>query len=424
MGNGVGNPYRVSFWGAGMISGRNFYGITVFFLVSFVPMVSHASENLVTTHYSSPAIASGTGSFLFVTTKPFGARVYLDGVQIEGRTPLVLKGLSSGERLLSIEMSGFDNLKDNIEIGVDEAVVVDGVLNPAGISLFLRDGILVGADGKNLSPGGYSFGRGSYNLDYAEGSGVLSPVYPNQQWIDALNIAIPIVSVFAGGLVIAEMINPRTESVISPFTIGVLVSDLLMIGTNIGFHVHRSRWRKDWMVDSAAATPLWAEDDYRLAEEALAAGFWEKAQILFDRYTLIYPLDELSPTALYRSARLSFLQGDVSGCIRRIDRMKTNYPVPEYWDRIWRLSAEAAFRNENLDEGLDALDMIIGLDESIDLESVALKRATVLTDEFEGTGDTGLALDAWSELIENWPESDLLEEYQNQRKSVLQAQNE
>lgn len=401
-----------------------FYRLTALLLISIAPMMSLASENPVITRHSSPAIEPGAGSFLFVTTKPFGARVFLDEVQIEGRTPLVLKDLDAGERILRIEMSGFDPLESTVGIGAGEAVVVDGILNSSGISLLLHDGIFVGADGESLPSGAYSFDTGSYNLDYSNGSAVLSPVYPNQQWIDALNIAIPIVSIFAGGLVVAEMLNPRTENSISPFTIGVLVTDLLAIGTNIGFHVHRSRWRKEWLVDSAPATPPWAADDYRLAEEALAAGFWEKAQILFDRYTLIYPLDELSPTALYRSARLSFLQGDVSGCIRRIDRMKAEYPVPEYWDRIWRLSADAAFSNESLEEGLEALDMILGLDNLVDLESVALKRARVLTEAIERTGDSGPALEAWSELIEDWPESDSLDEYQNQRDSVEQAQKE
>ena len=218
-----------------MISGRFIYRLTVLLLILIAPMMSFALENPVITHHSSPAIETGAGSFLFVTTKPFGARVFLDEVQIEGRTPLVLKDLDAGERLLRIEMSGFETLTDNIEIGADEAVVVDGILDPSGISLLLRDGIFVGADGESLPPGAYSFGRGSYNLDYADGAAVLSPVYPNQQWIDALNIAIPIVSVFAGGLVLAEMGNPRTDYNISPFTIGVLVTDLLAIGTNIGF---------------------------------------------------------------------------------------------------------------------------------------------------------------------------------------------
>jgi tetratricopeptide (TPR) repeat protein len=152
----------------------------------------------------------------------------------------------------------------------------------------------------------------------------------------------------------------------------------------------------------------------------LAAGYWEKARDLFDRYTLIYPLDEQSPKALYRSARLSFLRGDVTACIRRLDRMKTEYPVPEYWDRIWRLSADVAFSKGRLNEGLEALDMILGLDDLADLESVALKKAMVLTEEFEQSGESIPALEAWSELIETWPDSDSVEEYRNQRDSIGQ----
>ena len=98
--------------------------------------------------------------------------------------------------------------------------------------------------------------------------------------------------------------------------------------------------------------------------------------------------------------------------------MKSEYPVPEYWDRIWRLSADAAFMADRMDEGLDALDMILGLNEMIDLESVALKKATVLTDAFEIGGDYARAFEAWSELIENWPDSPSIEEYQYQQDSL------
>lgn len=367
-----------------MKSESAYFRIIQFILLCLIAISAHAFDgNIVITHHDNQSLNPETGSVLFITTEPYGARVLVDNSPIKGRTPLVIRESQIGERNLRIEKSGYEPLEVVADVGNGEIVVVEGTLSPTGISLFFQDGIAEGADGEALPPGGYSFNPGYYSLGNSDGVGTIAPVYTNQKWIDALNIAIPFVSVLTGGLVISETVSPRSEASISPFTVGVLVSDILMIGANIGLHVHRTGWRKEWEVDSASVRPHSAEDDYKNAEEALAAGNWSKAQKLFDRYHLVYPLDRNSPTALYRSARLSFLQGDNTGCAKRLDRMKSEYPTPEYWDRIWQLSADTAFRDGRVEDGLKALDMILGLDDMVNMESVAQQKATVLTEAVE-----------------------------------------
>ncbi len=244
-----------------------------------------------------------------------------------------------------------------------------------------------------------------------------TPVYPNQNWIDGLNIAIPIVTVFTGGMMIAEALSPRSNGRISPFTITALAIDLLMAGVDIGLHVHRAKWRKTWETDPAEATPLWVEDDYQLAESSLASGELLQARYLFNRFAMIYPLNEQTPEALYRSARLAYMQGDFEACFGRLKLLRKDYPIPGLWDRGWRLAADLYFKANQLEEGLAALEMIYGLEDPVDLESAAFRKASVLTDSAVETGDTKRAVDAWNLLIKTWPESILIDEYRVLRDS-------
>lgn len=323
---------------------------------------------------------SDQGRIILISTKPFGARIIFDGSPVTGSTPLVIEYPAVGEHRIEFLMTGHEVSELSLNIESNSVTVIETILSPNGLTLFLQDGVASSADGSPLPAGGYSFDPGSYNFGTLNGEPQLTPVYPNQQWIDGLNIAIPVVTAFAAGLMVSEAVNPRTNGKVSPFTISVLVSDLILVGANIGLHVHRSKWQKSRELDSASATPPWADEDFRRAEELLESGKLNEARILFDRFAMIYPLDERTPEALYRSARLAYLQGNYSECSDHLSLLLEKYPVPALWDRSWRLRAELAFREERIEEGLAALDMIFNLDDSIDMESVALRRAAILSD--------------------------------------------
>jgi outer membrane protein assembly factor BamD (BamD/ComL family) len=148
----------------------------------------------------------------------------------------------------------------------------------------------------------------------------------------------------------------------------------------------------------------------------LENGDWTTARLLFDRFVQLYPLDERVPDALYRSARLAYLQGDYPTCALRLDTLLTDYPIPELWDRAWRLRAELQFRTDQRGKGLESLREIHGIDETVDMESVALKTASVLTEIASETGapsDIEAAEESWNKLIRDWPESPLVAEYRN-----------
>ncbi|MCK5735170.1 MAG: PEGA domain-containing protein, partial [Spirochaetaceae bacterium] len=270
-----------------------------------------AVSSFLLTNHESP---SDRGVIIFINTSPYGARVSLDGQELEGRTPMVIEAPAAGERTIQIRKTGFGDSEISFSVETGSVIVVELNLPQTGSNIFFQDGVILGTDSEPLPPGGYSLNPGNYKLSEEYGLGTFTPVYPNQKWIDGLNIAIPIVTVFAGGMMVTEALSPRSDGRISPFTITALVIDLLMAGADIGLHVHRAKWRKTWETDPAEATPLWAENDYQLAESSLASGELLQARYLFDRYAMIYPLNKQTPHALYRSARLAYMQGDFEAC--------------------------------------------------------------------------------------------------------------
>ena len=361
----------------------------------------------------APEIASVTtgssGSRIFVHTRPPGARVYVNEIEQTGRTPMIIEAADPDLLRLTVQMSGFRPEELELKTGAGIVTAVEYSLTPTG-------GIVVppGAEGSEA----VSLDAGRYDLGLREDLESLIPVYPHQQWIDGLNIAIPVVSVLAGGILLGEALAPESDGRISPYTIALLSTDLLLIGADIGFHIHRSGWREEWVSDPASGAPAWAAEDFEAAMEAFNSGNLDEAGVLFDRFALRYPLNEHAPEAVYLSARVSFLTGDLQTARSRLELMERRYPVPSLWGRSRKLHAEILFRSGETEQGLAMMKEIYGFDESVDRESTDLTRTRIIAERALAAGDTAAAAAAWDELIAAWPDSVLAGEYRSIRDSL------
>lgn len=351
---------------------------------------------------------------LFVHTRPMGARVYLDGVEQPGRTPMIIESPAAGTRQLTVRMSGFAAEESVIEAGPGIVTAVEYNLTSAGVIV-----VPPGADGAEA----VSLDSGRYDLGLKEDIESLLPVYPRQQWIDGLNIAIPVVTALAGGILLAETLAPQSDRRYSPYTIALLATDIVMIGANAGLHIDRANWRTDWIADPVSGAPAWAEEDFDAAMSAFNSGLLAEAGLLFDRFALRFPLDERSPEAIYFSARVSFLTGDPVTAGNRLELMERQYPVPALWGRSRELYAEVLFRSGRTEPGLSMLEEIYGFDESVDRESVDLTRTRIIAGEAMEDGDAAVAAAAWNELIAAWPDSVLVDEYERIRDSLAPKDN-
>lgn len=360
------------------------------------------------------------GTKLFVDSRPIGATVSVDGQVQEGTTPLLVRGLPPGKYTVSFSKPGVADRTVDTVITEAEASTVFAELEMQGAIIAIPGGLILGSDDEPLSEGGYSIPPGRYVVGNQNNYGTMKPVYSHQRWIDALNIAIPITTGFAIGLTVAEATNPRTNYQLSPFTIAVIAVDALLIGANIGFHVHRKGWMERWEAVQAEADPEGAEDLFREAERALERGEWSRSLELDDRLLQNHPRSDPVPESLYRSGRVQYLLQNREDAERRFLILINDFPRAYLWDRTQRLLAEISFKREDWEKGLTALDEIAYIDPSVDPESVAHRRAAALTSWWEtDPGQRDAALRAWDRLLKGWPDSPLIDVYRDARESVM-----
>jgi tetratricopeptide (TPR) repeat protein len=326
---------------------------------------------------------------------------------------------AAGDRIINLELSGYASLELPLTLQAGEVVAVEAELAATGMEVLFQNAAYIGPGGSISPPGGYSLPPGNYSLNRSGEGPIFAPDYPHQRWISGLNIAIPVVSALTAGVMIAEASNPSTAGVASPFTISAAAADLALIAVNAALIIRRSRWRESWRADPAAAASQWADEDFTRAERDLESGNWDQARSSLDRFAARYPMDDRTPEALYRSARLAYVQDDLAVCAERLGVLNDRYPVPRIWGRVQRLRADLAFRSGRIDDGLTALDSIYGFDDAVDLEAIAYQKAVRLTELSRETGNRNRALEAWDVLIENWSQSSLINEYLLSRDRLI-----
>jgi hypothetical protein len=78
---------------------------------------------------ASPTLARYRGS-LAVNSVPAGARVFVNGLPA-GATPLVLKGLPSGSRVVRVELDGYQNWSSAVNVVANQQVLTTAALHPS-----------------------------------------------------------------------------------------------------------------------------------------------------------------------------------------------------------------------------------------------------------------------------------------------------
>jgi outer membrane protein assembly factor BamD (BamD/ComL family) len=351
------------------------------------------------------------GSILFVNSSPLGAEVAMDGRDLGGRTPLLLRDLEPGRHRLELRKQGFQARSLEIGLASGEAQVVAVDLPEQGISTsFPAEGEIV-IEGKAEAAGDriIYFGQGGFNIAREQGVVHVDPLYPQQRLIDALNITIPIMLVFATLLTVDAVSNPpATDWPVPPAVLASNGITLSMIGLDIGLNLHKRRQMRSYSYTarSAEANQQVARNLYAEAEQRLELGELEKALEGYAELMRIQPDSPLLPMSLYRIGSIRYLRGENADAVRSFESITRDYPVAELYDRCQKNLADLMLLVKQFEASLEHLDDMVFVDPLYSREEIAFYRYSVLEAWARADPSANARLQEYrKELIERYPDS-------------------
>jgi hypothetical protein len=351
------------------------------------------------------------GSILFVNSSPLGAAVAIDGRDLDGRTPLLLRDLEPGRHRLELEKEGFQTRSLEIGLASGEAQVVAIDLPEQGISVgFPAEGDIV-LDGTTTAARDriFYFGQGSFSIVREQGVVHVDPRYPQQRLIDALNITIPIMLVFSTLLTVDAVSNPPATG--WPIPPGVLASNgitLSMIGLDIGLNLYKRRQMQSYSstARSAEANQQVARNLYAEAEQLLELEKLDEALEGYAELMRIQPDSPLLPMSLYRIGSIRYLRGENAAAVLDFESITRDYPVAELYDRCQKNLADLMLLVKQFESSLEHLDDMVFVDPLYSREEIAFYRESVLEAWARADASVTTRLQEYrKELIERYPDS-------------------
>ncbi|MFW5769123.1 MAG: tetratricopeptide repeat protein [Spirochaetota bacterium] len=362
---------------------------------------------------------------VFIVTDPFGARVELAGAEI-GKSPLVLTDVEPGDYLLEIDLIGYHPVSLEITVEAGRPSIFRFDLSRSYVFTGFPEEERVAVEGAEFGERFFALPPGKYGFDKEGKTLSVRPQYPGQRVIDALNIAIPIVTAFTIALTVVEALQPRIGGLpLSPFVLSAYGVDAALIGASIGLYIQRGKFYRNFTYAAAAGSAEDARGLFTSGIEALDEGELDEAAGRFEELSVKYPHSAYTPEALYRIARIHLIQDKTDQAEIYLTRIIERYPVPEYYDQCRKLLSDIYLARREYKKSLEQLDSVLYVSEVYSREDIGLFRCKALTQRgLAGAGaerKRGLeeAEESWRGLIEKYPGSENLPFYRYNLALVL-----
>ena len=313
-------------------------------------------------------------NLLLITTDPIGARLTLNESEIPGRTPLVLRDLPAGSYRLQLTAAGHPPLTTTIEIATTthEALRYRLPRNrfvpaPYETSLSL--------DNQALAPGekGISLPEGSYRFVWNDETLAITPIYPREGLLRALDILAPSCLLLAGLIAGQELFYQQDRYFsISPFSVSLAAAGGVLGILDLRLRAARRDYRRriDPIPVGRSGSGGEAELLYRDARQELGSGRTALAVSLLERLIGEYGTSVRVPEALYTLARVRLLRGEMEPAAAEFRLIIEKYPDPLVYDKAWKGLADYHQLRGEYEAAAAALEEIVYLDPAFQREEI------------------------------------------------------
>jgi hypothetical protein len=318
---------------------------------------------------------------LFVSSDPMGAKVYLDGVELAGRTPLLLRDVAAGSHRLRIEKEAWMTKEAQVEVPATNAV--DFGLSPVDPALHFEGESAVRVAGQSVDPadGSFSLKAGALTLQPGRDGIDVTPVFGRQRLLDGIRFALPLFIGLTGVLTAREIYAPRK----SPFVIApeLAASTLIgggLLGWDIALEAERKSFVEQYRVEARGPESLAivAKMKFEAAGESLIQGNFESALSQFEAIARDYPDSPIAPRAIFECAGLKYTAGDREGAAEAFRSIVQDYPLVDLYDRSLKGLADCLSAEGDAAGALAQLDLLTYLGPGLTREEIRLYRQSIL----------------------------------------------
>ncbi len=357
-------------------------------------------------------------SVLFINTSPLGARILLNGKELPGRTPLLLRDVEAGTYSLATLKEGFPSQSIEFSLSPEGKKAID-IEMP---KLFFQqtfpgeDTILINRRSEGSSSDIFLLEEGDYDVARKADRLEVGVRFPQQSLIDGLNLAIPVSLLLSGVVTAGEILFPTDiNQPISPIVLTSHAITLTLIGVDAALHIKKSRYLSSRSFEvKKKQGPYSFEEYYQRAERYFAAGRMDDALDYYTQALSCNPESPLFPTALYKVAKIHQIRGENTMALSEYSLLVTEYPTVQLYDKAQKSLSDLRLIDNRFEESLNHLRAMVRMDTLYSNEELDLTGCEIL-EQWYGTDETRLdALDAVVEAYRG-----MIETYVNSEKAPL-----
>lgn len=317
------------------------------------------------------------GTTLFVTSAPIRAEVTINGTA-HGPTPLLVRDIAAGDYEVTVIKPGYRPATERV------TVVAKGVhavrLRPQPdlfVGSFSAEQTVVGNQVYSRQESVFELPSGTYEIAADGNSLRLSPVYPRAGALQAARITT-VAAGLAALVATAEDLFVRdgrsffTSYLPSPATFAVLTVTAGAAGFWIGLAADKRAYEERMAVNrfTGTLTHTEAERRYLESDAALEAGSLSRALGGYSRVVADSGDSEYIPSALYKSAQIYSVSGDLELAARLLEVLVAEFPDVDVYDRALKLLGDLYTSLNRYEEAVDRLERMVFYDDLFDREDI------------------------------------------------------
>ena len=310
---------------------------------------------------------------VFIVTSPLNCNITVNGEKQKNKTPVLLKTLNKGKHRIEISKHGYKNKKVILEVEEDTNKIINISLQQDFFTLNVSD---------NEKTKNYNLINGNYTISNEDNISV-EPEYPKQKYIDSLNIIIPVMGGFSAALTVNELSNPRyDDALLSPFVLSTYIVNTLFISADIMLHLNKNKFKDRYSRINHIEEKTDLREYFILGNRSVEEGFLDEALSAYNHIIDTNTDSEFYPYALYKAGAIHMIQNNHKKASNLYDRIITEYPMPDLYDKALKNLAEISIREKKYDKAVTYLNEILYITNLYSKEDI-MKRIQEITETAE-----------------------------------------
>ncbi len=339
----------------------------------------------------NPEAAEGLPGTLFISSSPINAFCSIDGVRVEEKTPLLLRGLAEGEHLITLEKKGHKTVAIPYTVGPGAIGIIEEDLPAFSFMSFFPDSDTIIFNRTDVYREGVvlRLPDGTYSIRQDKETIKLDPVYPKQGLLTALHFSVPTLGLVSALLTVNDITNQNSfPFFFSPATITSYILTAGALSFDLALLAQKKRFVESFPVKPVQRehTDYIAGEYFSRGEELLVRQQLREALNYYMKIVENHKESIFYPRALYKIGRIHNILGNYTLAKAEFLLLRRKYPLPELYDKTCKNLADLYVRQNMYGKSIIQLEEMLFVDpfysrENIDLYACEIRELWYEEDE-------------------------------------------